>query len=271
MTDAGDAERFFDDYAALYDVVYADHEFDDVEFYVERARQADGPVLEVACGTGRVYLELLRADVDADGFDVSRGMLDELERKAADEGLDPQVWRADMTAVDPPREYAQVFVPFRSFLHNLTVDEQVAALERFREALRPDGELVLNTFAPDFEEICGEYGEATESLVTVDGEAFREERVAEFADQVEQVVSFQWLFHHVGPAEEVETDRELDVELPAEVPRLLVNDFRLSLVSKQQFELLFDVAGYEEWAVYGGFDGEPLDRTDQEMVWVARP
>ncbi|MFB6296245.1 MAG: class I SAM-dependent methyltransferase [Halobacteriales archaeon] len=271
MRGADGAERFFDDFAGVYDLVYADHDFDDVGFYVDRARAAEGPVLEAACGTGRVYLELLRAGVDADGFDVSRGMLDELERKAERAGLDPSVRRADMTTFDPRREYALVIVPFRSFLHNLTVADQVAALERFEAALAPDGELVFNVFPPDFGEICNEYDESRESYVSVDGVTFREERVSRFADEVEQVVSFQWLFQRVAPGEDVDADRELDVDLPGAVPSLLVNEFRLSLISKQAFEALFRAAGYDEWAVYGGFDLEPFESTDQEMVWIASP
>lgn len=268
----GDAESFFDDYAPLYDVVYADHEFDDVGFYVDRARAADGPVLDVACGTGRVYLELLRAGVDADGFDLSRGMLDELERKADDEGLEPTVWQADMTAVDPPREYALVIVPFRSFLHNLTVDDQVAALERFREALAPGGELVLNVFPPDFDRICGEYGETQAAHVAVEDRAFRRETVTEFVDQVDQVVAYQWVVTPAGPEADVDPEAvHDDVNLAEEVPGLLVDEFELCLIGRQQFDLLFRVAGYDEWSVYGGFDLEPFEDTGQEMVWVARP
>jgi SAM-dependent methyltransferase len=268
----GDAESFFDEYAPLYDVVYADHEFDDVEFYVDRATAADGPVLDVACGTGRVYLELLRAGVDADGVDLSRGMLDELERKAAEADLDPTVWQADMTELDPPREYALVIVPFRSFLHNCTVDDQVAALERFREALAPGGELVFNVFPPDFDRICGEYGEPQAAHVAVGDRVFHRETVTEFVDEVNQIVSYQWVVTPAGPEADVDPDavRE-DVSLPAEMPGLLVDEFELCLIGKQQFELLFRVAGYEEWSVYGNFDLEPFTDTSQEMVWVARP
>lgn len=268
----GDAESFFDDYAPLYDVVYADHEFDDVEFYVDRATAADGPVLDVACGTGRVYLELLRAGVDADGFDVSRGMLGELERKAANAGLDPTVWQADMTEFDPPREYALAIVPFRSFLHNLTVDDQVAALERFREALAPDGELVLNVFPPDFDRICGEYGETQAAHVVVGDRAFRRETVTEFVDEVNGVVSYQWVVTPAGPDADVDPEAvHDDVDLADEVPGLLVDEFELCLIGRQQFDLLFRVAGYDEWSVYGGFDLEPFEDTGQEMVWIARP
>lgn len=271
MTDPSGAERFFDDYAVLYDAIYADHEFEDVAFYVERARACDGPVLDVACGTGRVYLELLREGVDADGFDVSTGMLEELRRKAEESGLEPSVWRADMTDFDAPREYALAIVPFRSFLHNLTVEDQLAALERIKAALEPDGELILNAFPPDFEEICGEFGDPTASLVEVDGTTYRTERLTEFADEVEQVVTYQWTFHPVEEPADAEATKVLDVDASRSVPELLVNEFHLSLISKQAFELLFRAAGFEAWSVYGGFELDPLESTNQEMVWIASP
>jgi SAM-dependent methyltransferase len=53
----------------LYDVTYGWWR-DDIPFYVAQARAAGGPVLEVACGTGRVHLPLLQAGADADGFDL---------------------------------------------------------------------------------------------------------------------------------------------------------------------------------------------------------
>ena len=41
----------------LYDLIWGTNE-DDIPFYIEQAKVADGQVLEVACGAGRVYLEL---------------------------------------------------------------------------------------------------------------------------------------------------------------------------------------------------------------------
>lgn len=83
-------------------------------------------MLEFGCGTGRVYLELRSADVDAYGLDVSGAMLDEPERKAAERGLTPRVRQADVTSFEPERDYALVVVPFRTFLHNTTLEDQQA-------------------------------------------------------------------------------------------------------------------------------------------------
>jgi hypothetical protein len=42
-----------------------------------------------------------------------------------------------------------VTIPDRASLHNLSVDEQLRALQRVREHLSEDGRLILNVFDPD--------------------------------------------------------------------------------------------------------------------------
>jgi SAM-dependent methyltransferase len=248
-----DAEAFFDAHAELYDRIYAERDLADTDFYVDRGRAADGPVLEVACGTGRVYLDLLRAGVDAYGIDVSEAMLSVLRETADRAGLTPSVRRADMTGFEPRREYAAVFVPFRSFLHNVALADRIAALERFRAALAPDGELVFNVFTPSFEHVCETYGEVQATTFEVDGEEYREETVSTMADEVEQVASLARTVY--GPDGAVVAESETP----------------LAFVPKSEFELLFDRVGFSEYEVYGGFDLDPLETADQEMVWIARP
>ena len=56
----------YDEYAFvadLYDWVVPYRERSDVAFFVDAAREAGGPVLEVGCGTGRVLLAIARAEI----------------------------------------------------------------------------------------------------------------------------------------------------------------------------------------------------------------
>lgn len=244
------AEAFFDEWATFYDADYRDQQIGDVEFYVDLARRADGPVLEVGCGTGRVYLELLRADVDAYGVDVSEAMLAELERKAAERGLTPRVRQADMTSLEPEREYALVVVPFRTFLHNTTLEDQQATLRNLHGALAPGGRLALNFFVPSFEVICETYGEAQTRVVERNGEEYVVTDVTDVVDEVEQVVE---------ATRTVARDGDVVRE----------GTFRLALVSKRAFELLLQTTGWSDWTVYGGFEYDPLDGAAGEMVWIA--
>ncbi|SDR11346.1 class I SAM-dependent methyltransferase [Natronobacterium texcoconense] len=166
------AKGFFDEWAGFYDANYEDQEIGDVEFYVNLAQEVDGPVLEVGCGTGRIYLDLLRAGVDAYGIDISEEMLAILEQKADEADLTPSVRQSDMTDFVPTRKYELIIVPFRTFLHNVTIADQKAALRQLREALVPDGRLVLNFFVPSFDVICETYGDPKTQSVTHRGDEY---------------------------------------------------------------------------------------------------
>ncbi|GAA5432513.1 tRNA 5-carboxymethoxyuridine methyltransferase [Haloarcula japonica] len=244
------AKDFFDEWASFYDANYEDQEIGDVEFYVDLAAETDGPVLEVGCGTGRIYLELLRAGVDADGIDISAEMLDVLEQKADEAGLTPSVRQADMTDFVTSREYDLIIVPFRTFLHNVTVAEQKAALRQFRETLAPDGRLALNFFVPSFDMISQSYGEPQTRSVTYQGEEYIVTNISRLVDEVAQTV---------------ETERT--IEYDGDVVRQAT--FQLALLSKSEFELLLETTGWSDWTGYGGFDRQPLKDGAEEMVWVA--
>lgn len=242
-----DGEALFDGWADYYDRIYEGRDIGDVAFYVDLATDADGPVLELACGTGRVYLELLAAGVDADGLDVSRDMLDRLERKAADRDLDPSVWRDDMRSFEAPREYAAIVVPFRAFLHLKTIDDQLAALERIREHLRPGGTLALNLFVPDHGMLAD--GATVDREFEWDGARYRQHDESETVDPVAPIVR---------------TEREMyrDGELVWDTA------FEVKPVYAREMELLVRLAGFSEWTVYGGFDRSPLTADSDEQVWV---
>ncbi|SFS80480.1 class I SAM-dependent DNA methyltransferase [Halostagnicola kamekurae] len=246
-----EVEEYFDDTAAFYDAVYGESVDGDREFYRDLATDVDGPVLEIGCGTGRIYLELLRAGVDADGIDVSSGMLDVLRGKAAEDGLEPTVWEADVTEFEAGREYALVTVPFRAFLHLTEIDEQLEALERIHDSLASDGRLVLNAFAPSFEVICQQYGTWEKRHLEVDGASYTYRTKTEIIDEVEQLA------------------RVRAVVFDGDGDRLFQTDTPLALVSRREFELLFRLSPFASWRAFGGFDREPLEKASQEMVWIA--
>jgi ubiquinone/menaquinone biosynthesis C-methylase UbiE len=242
--------EYFDSIAAYYDAQYDPREMGDVAFYVEKATEADGPVLEAACGTGRIYLEMVDAGVDADGFDLSPGMLERLREKAAERDLAVDVWEADMTEFTVDREYALVTCPFRAFLHLPTVEDQLAAFERFHEALAPGGELVLNAFQPDLDYIREQYGEWQRETVDVEGVEHTLETRQAVVDEVTLLTRGDWRL------------RDPDGEVVQE------SDYHLKLVPHDQFELLGHASEFDDWHVQGGFDGDDLEGWGQEQVWT---
>ncbi|MCU4799832.1 class I SAM-dependent methyltransferase [Halobacteria archaeon HArc-gm2] len=238
----GDAAQFYDQQVSVFDR-------DDAAFYRDRAKSVDGPVLELACGTGRVYLELLRAGIDVDGIDLSEDVLEVLREKADDEGLDPSVWQADMADFAVDREYDLIYCPFNSVQHLLTVDDQLGALTSVYEALSPGGQFVFDVFVPDFDLICEEYGEWQIHDVEYEGDPHTFRTRTQITDEVEQRFS-------------VENELHRDDELVFE------ERLQLTLLPKREFELLARLSPFDSWDVAGGFDGEPIEDSDSVQVWT---
>jgi len=71
----------FDAHADLYDALYTDY-VEDIPFYVEEARRAGSPVLELACGTGRVAIPVAQAGIELVGLDSSPAMLEQFRAAA---------------------------------------------------------------------------------------------------------------------------------------------------------------------------------------------
>ena len=114
----------FDKWAKFYDLIYGKRR-EDINFYRKEAKKTKGKVLEIACGTGRMYLEILKDGVDVYGIDISNNMLKALKKKAEKLQIKPKVYRADMRTFKLDKKFSLIIIPFRSFLHNLTVKDQL--------------------------------------------------------------------------------------------------------------------------------------------------
>ncbi len=83
---------------------------EDVGFYVELAREADGPVVELAVGTGRVAVPVARAvGRPVFGFDVSAAMLERARERAAAEGVELDLRLGDMRDLELEQPAALVY------------------------------------------------------------------------------------------------------------------------------------------------------------------
>ncbi|ESP88018.1 class I SAM-dependent methyltransferase [Candidatus Halobonum tyrrellensis] len=234
----------------LYDLQHADAERGDVPFYVERAREADGPTLELACGTGRVHLELLRAGVDVDGVDVDPDSLDRLRAKARAAGLSPSVRESDMRDPTVDRTYGLVVCPFNAIQHATTLADLRATLAGAHGALSPGGRFVFDVFVPRFDVIRETYGEWREESVEYDGREYRVRSRTRVTDHAEQLFTVETELRTAAG----ETVRREAHEI-AMLPRRLVR-------------LLADGSPFASASVAGGFDGRPLGADDRTQVWT---
>jgi SAM-dependent methyltransferase len=138
------------DFAEYYDF---DHAISfDVGFYLDFAQQCRSPILELACGTGRLLIPLAEAGFEVYGLDVSDNMLAACQRKVAEKQLGERVHLtcASMASFELPRkDFTLVFVALRSFMHLVTQADQRACLQQVYQHLVPGGYFIVDVIAPD--------------------------------------------------------------------------------------------------------------------------
>ena len=206
----------------------------DVAFYVGLAREADGPLVELAVGNGRVAIPVAEATGrPVIGIDSSPTMLEQARARAAEAGVELDLREGDMRDLALDERAALVYCPFRALLHVPTWADRRRTFERVAASLRAGGRFAWNAFAFDHR-----------IAARLDGEHQDE--------PVPHTVRYA-----VG-------DNRIDIELDG--------GGRSSLwwATKNEWLGLLDVAGLELEALHGGFAGEPFGDESREYVFVAR-
>lgn len=226
-----------DGYAAFAEIYenWAAEMTEDVPFYVGLAKETDGPVVELAVGTGRVAIpvaqEIGRPVI---GIDRSPAMLAKARAAAEEAGVELDLREGDMRELSLERPAALIYCPFRSLFHVPTWADRRRVFERVAAALEPGGRFAWNAFAFDHA-----------IAARLDGQ------------RQEEPFPPRALHYAVG-------DNRVDIMLDSG------DSTSIWWATKNEWLGLIDVGGLEVEALYGWFDKRPFDDESREYVWVAR-
>jgi len=232
---AGPEPSPYDAIARVYDP-WSASVTEDIGFYVEEALAAGGPVVELACGTGRIAVPVAKAGVAVIGVDASARMLDVAREFAATEGVELDLRLGDLREPPVTERVPLVLIPFRSLLHMTSESQRLRALRAARDLLLPGGRLIFDVFAPSAEDVEDTHGRWLE----------REPGIFERAD---------W--------DEGERTLTLSVRRNEEASTML-----LAWLSPAEWRLLLDRAGFDVEAQWGWFDRRPYSG-GEDVVFAA--
>ncbi len=245
--------------ARLYDSFPFDA---DLPFYLSLAGAAGGPVLEVACGTGRVLVPLARAGFEVTGLDGSAHMLKVAQEKLVASGADvaarARLVEGDMRAFAINARFDLALLPARSFAYLVARSEQLAALQAIARHVRPGGLFVLDLLNPRPDWLAQPPGSLRNDLthdVPERGVVVSRTETAVSTDLATQVRVIRSAYEIIAP--DVAVTKRI-----VEWPFLYVYRF--------EAELLLERVGFTVEQVYGGYNHEPFTSDSVVMLFVAR-
>jgi len=248
------------DFARFYDWSVQDRD-EDQKFYATLAEGQGRPVLELACGTGRLLLPLARDGFSITGLDLSTEMLRIARAKVAKEpktvGKKVRLVLGDMSDFHLGEKFRLIMVAFSSFFHLRTRVQQLGCLHCMHQHLTPRGTAVVDVLAPELmrHQKAGEAKEIRSGVNPDTGKLTKELNRKLAVDRTRQTVKIEHTYIEGDEGDRQEQHR-------------FVQSYRW--VEEDELLKLFVDAGFSDVVAFGEYDWHPYASTSDRLIVVAR-
>jgi SAM-dependent methyltransferase len=247
-------------------------------FYSALAQETGGPVLEIACGTGRVSIPIARLGFQVTGLDIAPGMLERARSKSS--GLPTRWVEGDARTFELGEQFRLVFLTGNAFQAFLTLTDQEALLQRVHAHLHDEGLFAFETRNPRWANLVRSDQQETQpgskgAHLHDDGVfAFLETRDEEEYGQTytdtsgrEVRVSRTQVYDHVAQVLHWTSYRRWheDGQEQTKITRIAVR-----FTFPQELEALLHYNGFTIVRQYGDWNLEPLTAASRSIIVVCR-
>ena len=235
-------------YPDLYDALHQDIETDK-NVITHYAKKCNGPVLEVASGTGRLSKYITDLGLPYTGIDNSQSFLDVSIENLGNRGT---FLLRDMRDFHLNKKFDFIFIGFNSFLHNLTDKDAVSCLTSIKTHLNDGGLFLLSIFQPDHSFLYrNEYLYEARTFFKYQGKQCRMMERNSFDDGT-QINSLTW---------QLEIDGNLSEE---------TYSFKQRMYYPHEMDLLFQETGFSIQEKFGDWDMNPLDEESPLQIYICK-
>jgi ubiquinone/menaquinone biosynthesis C-methylase UbiE len=236
----------------------------EIDYYLKLAntvREKGQAVLDIACGTGRVALQLAQTGVRVVGMDLAADMLALAQKKS--QGLPNVSWvLGDMRAFDLGERFGLVIIPVHSFQFMLSPQDQVECLECIRRHLLPNGLLVIHVDQNDPFWLGGirseknpQFEYARIEIHPQTGARMRAQTKWVY-ERSTQTATLYKIWEEIGEEDTV-------------INRLELEPMPMHVVFCFEMEHLLNRVGLQILNTYGDFYEHPYAEDSSDMIWLA--
>ncbi|MFV8828065.1 class I SAM-dependent methyltransferase [Alkalihalobacterium sp. APHAB7] len=223
---------------------------EDLPLIVEFAKQVDGPVIELACGTGRIALRLADQGIEMVGVDLHEKMVSKAKEKANAKEIDIRLIIQDCTKLDLDIKSSFVFMVGNSFQHFLSNQAQDDLLSSVYRHLKKGGIFLFGTRFPSKEELMQpEEEEYWRSYHDAAGQKIDVYTVSQY-DELAQIQTYKT----------IRRSKENDE----------ITHIQLRYVYPKEMERLLAFHGFTILHQYGKWDKTPLTKESHSMIYICK-
>jgi ubiquinone/menaquinone biosynthesis C-methylase UbiE len=253
-------ENMYDFFADFYDELLDDY-IQDTPLWIEYARKCSSPVLELACGTGRVLIPLAKEGFEATGLDSNESMLKKAKEKIKKEPQEVQnrikLIKSDMANFQIKKKFNLILIVFNSFQHLLTIQDQDNCLKCIHRHLTDNGRLIITVFYPDLTRPEGVLRKEHFKIV---------QDYPEKGDKTE-LLCYQYFNHK---KQETDVSYLLDTQKPNGQLQRKKMSFTIHYFFPTEFERMLISNGFVVEELFGNFDKSQFTGKSPLMIFVAR-
>lgn len=250
-------------YSELYDLYVSNWE-NEIEFYTQHSIkiQPNGEVLEVACGTGRITIQLAKSGIPITGLDYSGEMLAIAQSKG--EGIKNIQWiQADMRTFRLDKKFELAIIPAHSFQFMETANDQAQCLTTIKHHLTKNAQLIIHLDNPELDWL-GEIGENPFDI-TEYGKKLIHPTTQRTCRRV-----YTWGYERSTQTAIYRSSWQiLDAEDNV-IESYESEPMRLHCAFSTEMEHLIYRSGFEIEALYGDFSRNEFHDESESMIWVLR-
>lgn len=227
---------------------------EEVPLVEEWARALGGPVLDLACGTGRTALPLAARGYAVTGVDLVPEMLALARQKADALGVTVEWVESDARAFHLGRLFGCIYLVGNAFQFFHTRADQEALLARVREHLLPEGGLLFETRNPSPQNLYELHHPEGRRFTGPDGcqlTVTAEQHYDPFSQIQHYTSYYSWLY---PDGQRVEQTKRV----------------ALRYTFPQELDALLHYNGLRVHARYGSWQREPLAAASREMILVCQ-
>jgi len=250
----------YDKLAKIYDYEWKDLR-EDIELIIEVAEKCGSPILELAVGTGRIAIPLVKKGFEIVGIDNSIEMIKICQEKISKlpEGLSSKinVIEGDMSNFSLENRFKFIFISFNSFLLLISKKKREDCLKCVYNHLEDDGIFMIDIFSPNFK-LCAEEKSDIRFL-------------RHFYYPPENKVILQWEYAERNMAEQL-----IDIDFLYEEYdkngnlNRYTRHLNMAIIFRYEMQLLLEKNGFEILEFYGNYDKSKFTNKSSQMIYVCK-